>query len=428
MGVVVTILKTYFIVVIAIMLIYGIRHFIFTYNRLYCRQRISYRDVYDSQLPRVTVLIPMHNEEHVLKNVLDALLKCDYDQDMLEIIPINDHSSDATGKILDEYHSRYPFIKPLHRILQKERGKPVSLNDAMAVATSDIIIVFDADYRPSRNLIKKLAMAFLDPEVGAVMGRVIPVNPHTNILTELLNLERSGGYQVDQQARFNLGMMPQYGGTVGGFRKDIILESGSFDTKVLAEDTELTYRIYTKGWTVVYDNSAECYEESPETWKARGKQIRRWSRGHNEVLFKHFLRVIFSDKLTLAERVDGMLLLLVYAVPFLLGLANIDCLALFFLGEMNIFSGWFVLLFVGIYNSWGNFAPFYQIAAGAILDGMKKEILLLPLLCFSFYFYMWYISLGFMDAVVDTVTRRSVIWAKTERFNKDAKSGEGALS
>ncbi|MDO5112128.1 MAG: glycosyltransferase family 2 protein [Clostridia bacterium] len=419
---VVTILKIYFIITICLMLLYGVRHFIFTYNRLYGEQRISYRDVYDSDLPRISVLIPMHNEELVLKNVLEALLRCDYDQDKMEIIPINDHSNDATGRMLDDYHHRYPFIKPLHRIEQKDRGKPVGLNDAMAISTGEIIIVFDADYRPSRNLLKKLAMAFEDPEVGAVMGRVIPVNPNVNILTGLLNLERSGGYQVDQQARYNLGMVPQYGGTVGGFRKDIILETGGFDTRVLAEDTELTYRIYTKGWIVVYDNSAECYEESPETWQVRGKQIRRWSRGHNEVLFRHFFRVIFSDTLTLPERVDGMLLLLVYAMPFLLGLANLDCLALFFLGEMNILSGWFVLLFIGIYNAWGNFAPFYEIAAGAMLDGMTKEVLLLPLLCFSFYFYMWQISCGFVDAVVDAVSRRSVTWAKTERFNKEAQA------
>jgi cellulose synthase/poly-beta-1,6-N-acetylglucosamine synthase-like glycosyltransferase len=419
MGLVVTILKTYFIINIVIMLLYTVRHFIFTYNRLYGEQRISYRDVYDSELPRISVLIPMHNEELVLKKVLESLLQCDYDHDRMEIIPINDHSTDATGMMLDRYFSQYPFIKPFHRLEQEERGKPIGLNDAMAVATGEIIIVFDADYRPSRNLLKKLAMAFEDPEVGAVMGRVIPVNPNTNILTGLLNLERSGGYQVDQQARFNLGLIPQYGGTVGGFRKDLILQSGGFDTKVLAEDTELTYRLYTKGWTVVYDNSAECYEESPETWPVRGKQIRRWSRGHNEVLFKHFFRVLFSDHLTFLQRLDGMLLLLVYAVPFLLGLANLDCLALFFLGEMNILSGWFVLLFIGIYNAWGNFAPFYEIAAGAMLDGMKKEILLMPLLCFSFYFYMWQISLGFFDAVADAVSRRSVTWAKTERFDKE---------
>ena len=241
------------------------------------------------------------------------------------------------------------------------------------------------------------------------------------MLTVLLNLERSGGYQVDQQARYNMRLLPQYGGTVGGFRKNIMLATGGFDTKVLAEDTELTYRIYSMGWNVVYDNSAECYEESPETWEVRGKQIRRWSRGHNNVMFRYFFKFLFSPNVGFAEKLDGTLLLFVYAVPLILGLAQIDCLILFFMGKMEIFAGWWAILFMGIYNTWGNFAPFYEIGSGAFLDGMEKEILALPQLCFSFYFYMWYISLGFFDAVIDIITRRNVKWAKTKRFSNEKR-------
>ena len=90
------------------------------------------------------------------------------------------------------------------------------------------------------------------------MGRVIPYNVDTNMLTRLLNLERSGGYQADQQARYNLRTLPQYGGTVGGFRKEFMVNSGGFNTRVLAEDTELTYRLYTQRWKVIYANNAEC--------------------------------------------------------------------------------------------------------------------------------------------------------------------------
>ena len=117
----------------------------------------------------------------------------------------------------------------------------------MEFAKGEIIIVFDADYRPSKNMIRKLASAFIDPKVGAVMGRVVPLNPHANMLTELLNLERSGGYQVDQQARYNLGLIPQYGGTVGGYRKQLLIEDHGYNTKNLTEDTELTYRLNPQG-------------------------------------------------------------------------------------------------------------------------------------------------------------------------------------
>jgi len=421
MAVVVAILKTYFIFSIIVMLVYAVRHFVFSYNRLFGRQKISYRDLIDSELPSITVLIPMHNEELVLNSVLNSLLKCDYDQDKLEIIPINDNSTDRTGEMLDEYHGKYPFIRPLHRSPSVMRGKPAALNDGLQIARGEIVIVFDADYQPSRNVLRKIAMCFADPEVGAAMGRVVPVNANVNLLTNLLNLERTGGYQVDQQARYNLNLIPQYGGTVGGFRKHLLLESGGFDVHILAEDTELTYRLYIKGWKVVYDNSAECYEESPETWKVRGRQIQRWSRGHNVVMFKYFFRTMFCRKLSFWTKADALLLLFAYAVPVILGLAFIDCIALLFLGEMAIFSGWWVLLFIGAYNSWGNFSPFYQIAAGALIDGMTRQLLALPLLSFSFYFYLLHISIGFVESIGDLISSRHVVWEKTERASK--KSG-----
>lgn len=420
---VIGILKAYMVFIIIVMIIYALRHFIFSYNRLFGRQRTYYNDIYSTKMPFVSVLIPMHNEEQVLEYALDAILECDYDRDRLEIIPINDNSTDRTKELLDEYHDRHEFIRPLHRDCM-DRGKPSGLNDAMELAKGEIIIVFDADYRPAKDMLKQLTIAFQDPEVGAVMGRVIPYNTNKNLLTRLLNLERTGGYQVDQQARYNLKTIPQYGGTVGGFRKDLMMERGGFNPLVLAEDTELTYWLYTNGWKVIYANSAECYEEAPETWEVRGKQIRRWARGHNQVLFRYLGKVIRTSNMNFREKLDGVLLLFVYAVPFLLMLGQINSFLLFFLGEMEIFAGWWIILFIGAYTSFGNFAPFYEIGTGLLLDGVKGEALLLPLIMFNFYFYMWNISRGFIDSVVDIITRRKVNWIKTNRFTETRDESE----
>lgn len=415
MEMVIKIMQGYIIFVIIVMLLYTVRHFFFTIVRLLGRQRLYYNDIVTSRMKHISVLIPMHNEEKVLDTVLTALLECDYDADRLEIIPINDNSTDKTREMLDEYHRKYEFIRPLHRNCA-DRGKPVGLNDAMRMARGEIIIVFDADYRPARSMLKQIALAFEDPQVGTVMGRVIPYNTNKNMLTRLINLERSGGYQVDQQARYNLRAIPQYGGTVGGFRRDFLLSTGGFNPKVLAEDTELTYRLITNGWKVVYANSAECYEESPESWNVRGRQIRRWARGHNEVLFRYLIPTITSPHLNLFQKIDGLFLLFIYAVPVLLLFGWGVSLALFFLGRMDIFGGWWVLLFLGVYNAFGNFAPFFEIGAALIIDGLPGEALLLPLMMFNFFFYMWNISLGFFDAVVDIVTGRGVKWDKTIRF------------
>ena len=82
---------------------------------------------------------------------------------------------------------------------------------------------------------------------------------------------------------------------------------GSFDTRILAEDTELTFRLLMRGWKVIYANRAECYEEAPETWDVRARQIRRWSRGHNQVMFRYLWQLIVSSHLS-KEKIDGLLL------------------------------------------------------------------------------------------------------------------------
>ena len=420
--VIISFMKLYLLLTVCIMLLYAIRHTIFTYNRFYCQQKLYYQDIISSSLPFVSVLVPMHNEELVARGVLDALLDCDYVQDetgkkKMEIIPINDFSDDNTQAILDDYSLKYSCIKPLHRY-EGEHGKPAALNDALKKARGSIVIVFDADYIPSKGLVMELAKAFLDPSVGAVMGRVIPVNTNKNILTRLLDLERSGGYQVDQQARYNMGLIPQYGGTVGGFRKDLILKTGGFNIKILAEDTELTYRFICRGWKVVYANAAECYEEAPENWVVRGRQIRRWARGHNEVMFKYFKPLFQAKSLSFFQQLDAFMLLTIYLMPVILLFGLFDSLALFFLDQMDVISGWWVLLFVGAYNAFGNFAPFFEICTAAILDGSRQRMLLLPYLAFNFYFYLCFIAMGFADAIIDKITSRKTKWQKTIRFRQ----------
>jgi len=422
MEMAVLIMKIYLAITIAIMLLYAVRHLIFTLNRLFGEQRADYHDILDSDLRTVSVLVPMHNEEKVAVAILERLIRLDYPPDKLEVIPINDFSTDRTPTILDDYAARFSFIRPLHRS-EGERGKPAALNEAMLRATGEIIVVFDADYLPPRNIIHNIVVGFNDPEVGAVMGRVIPMNVSTNMLTRLLDLERLGGYQVDQQARYNLKLIPQYGGTVGGFRRTTVIDLGGFDTRVLAEDTDLTYRLSINGWKVLYANRAECYEEVPETWKVRAQQIRRWSRGHNVVMFKSLFPLLKSRFLSGREKLDGVLLLVTYFIPLILLLGLADAMALFFLGEMQIFAGVFFLLFLGAYNTFGNFAPFYEVGTACFLDGATKRILLLPFLIFVFFFNMWHISLGFFEAIGDILAIRKTTWHKTERFGNGQQKG-----
>ena len=414
---VVLVLKLIIVLVVLIMAVYAARHYRFTLNRLGGEQRLYYQDILDSDLPSLTVLIPMHDEEKVARQSLEALLACAYPADRLEILPIDDHSRDGTGAILQEVAAAHAVVRPLIR-REGARGKPAALNDGLAAARGEIVLVFDADYLPSRGALRDLAICFKDPEVGAVMGRVIPVNTKSNLLTRLLDLERSGGYQVDQQARHNLRLMPQYGGTVGGFRREVARDLGGFDPRVLAEDTDLTFRLFLNGWKVVYANRVECFEEAPETWEVRSRQIRRWSRGHNFLLFKHLWPLLRSPYLSRREKLDGVLLLHIYTVPVTLFAGIAVSVALFFMGEMQIVESLLVLLFVAAYNCFGNFAPFYQIGTASLLDGVSHRIRLLPFLMFYFLLNIWTITAGWFLALVDRLRPRAVTWEKTDRFRR----------
>lgn len=403
------------IVLTVILFAFLIRHYWFTVNRFTEKQKqINIAD--DTDWPSVCVMVPMHNEEHVIANALNAILSCEYPQDKIQIIPINDHSEDSTKVIVDEFEAKYPDrIQVLHRLDPSQaRGKPVALNDAIKLTDAEIILIFDADYQPAKDGIKKLVSAFEDPEVGAVMGRVVPYNVDTNILTRLLFLEREGGYQVDQQARYNLGLTPQYGGTNGGFRREVWNELGGFNPEILAEDTELTFRLYMKGLKVAYVNSAVCYEESPETWEARAIQIQRWSRGHNQVMFAYFNKVLFDTKHTFIQKVDALMTLLTYVIPFMILVGQPICLVLLWLGNVVFALPWILFLGISMFNSFGNFAPFFEIATACILDGDVEALKYLPSLIFSFFFYMWFISVGFIQALIDKLTGRHAIWKSTQ--------------
>src|ERR1700683_4306289 len=128
-------------------------------------------------------------------------------------------------------------------------------------------------------------------------------------MSTLLALERAAGYQVGQQARFNLGLPPQFGGTVGGVRTSALQAVGGWNTKSLTEDTDLTCRLVLGGWTIAYVNRAECYEQVPQSWDVRRVQLRRWVIGHNECFHRFGFAMLRSPFLGMRERIDMFMML-----------------------------------------------------------------------------------------------------------------------
>jgi cellulose synthase/poly-beta-1,6-N-acetylglucosamine synthase-like glycosyltransferase len=406
--------------IVSIICVYTARHYWFTLNRLFGFQRHPYIDIDTADWPPVTVLVAAHNEERVIANILSALMTVKYPGDKMLVVPVNDRSTDRTREIVDEFVKRFPGrIRPFHRVTGRG-GKAAALKDAMEMVETEVILIFDADYIPGSGLIKQLTAPFFDPEVGGVMGRVVPMNCGANLLTRLLDLERSGGYQVDQQARMNLHLVPQHGGTVAGVRLSALREIGGWNDRTLTEDTDLTYRLLLHGWKTVYQNRSECYEEVPETWQVRIKQIMRWAKGHNQAMVTYGLQLLFGQhRATLRERLDGALLLGVYIMAPFTMVGWVLALTVFYQGVAPL-HGVLAILGVTAYATVGNMAAFFEIAAAVRLDGNCKRIRLLPFLILGFTVSIFAVSWAAFSQVKDALMGAEFHWDKTERYRKAA--------
>ena len=411
------ILETLFLILTALMIAYLTRHYIFTLTVLKNHQKHEKATTVGNAAyqPTVSILIPALNEEKVIGRILQRMTELTYPKDKMEIIVIDDGSTDDTGKIAEQCSKAHSYIKVIHRS-EKEggRGKASTLNAGLKHAKGEIILCFDADYYPQRDILEKLTKEFADPKVGAVQGRVTVLNEPQNIVTRLVTLERIGGYRVDQQARDSLGLITQLGGTVAGLRRDLLESLGRWDESILAEDTDITFRVYLAGYKIRYVNEAECYEEAVDSWRAYWKQRYRWAKGHMQCAFKHSLKVLKSSNLRFREKVDGLLLLNVYFIPILVLLSWIISVLLFFLKSPQWFGMFWALVPISLYSCVGNFAPFFEVGIGAYLDGRTRAQWLIPLLIFTFLYNIPICTKALIDLLISKIFRRNGNhWAKT---------------
>jgi len=218
----------------------------------------------------------------------------------------------------------------------------------------------------------------------------------------------------------NLLLVPQHGGTVAGVRLSALREIGGWNDRTLTEDTDLTYRLLLHGWKTVYQNRSECYEEVPETWQVRIKQIMRWAKGHNQAMVTYGLQLLFGQhRATLRERLDGALLLGVYIMAPFTMVGWVLALAVFYQGVAPL-HGVLAILGVTAYATVGNMAAFFEIAAAVRLDGNCKRIRLLPFLILGFTVSIFAVSWAAFSQVKDALTGAEFHWDKTERYRKAA--------
>jgi len=221
----------------------------------------------------VSVVIPAYNEEAVLENCVASVLRSDYPE--LKIILVDDGSTDRTAEVMAGFAQRHEHVSFVH---QSNAGKGAALNRAMEHADGDVLLFVDADGIFAPDTVRRMVEGFTSSEVGAVCGDDRPVNLDS-VLTRLLAMISHVGTGLVRRSLAMLRCMPIVSGNVGAFRRDVLEQTGPFNTETLGEDLELTWRVHRAGYQVNFQPRALVLAESPSTLKGLWQQRVRWARG-----------------------------------------------------------------------------------------------------------------------------------------------------
>lgn len=246
-----------------------------------------------AQWPSVTVQLPIFNEVSVVEKLVAMVSAMDYPRDRMQI-QILDDSTDETAALTEELaadlQSRGFDVEYRHRT--NRRGfKAGALDEAMATAKGEFICIFDADFQPAPDYLKRTIHHFTDPKVGIVQARWGHMNRRFSLLTRLQAIMLDGHLMLEQTARSRQGDFCNFNGTAGIWRRCVIDEAGGWKDDTLTEDLDLSYRAQLLGWRFIYLNDVIVPAELPPDMDGFKCQQHRWTKGSIQVSKKLLGRV-----------------------------------------------------------------------------------------------------------------------------------------
>ncbi|MBN1782322.1 glycosyltransferase family 2 protein [bacterium] len=397
-----------------VLTLYGHRH------RRAMEKRLTEIDMPDASLPPVSILIPARNEEVVIARTLDKILALDYPADHMEVIVINDGSTDRTQAILDAYRKKDSRVVPLQLpMAQTGRGKAHALNAGFAITKHDYIAVYDADNNPEASSLKTLVRELkAESKVAAVIGKFRTLNWKRNILTRFINIETLSFQWILQAGRYRAFQVSILPGTNFVIRKEVITACGGWDEAAITEDAELSVRIYQMDWKIKFVPHAVTWEQEPEKLDVWIRQRTRWVRGNNYVI-----RKFVKPALGLRNRFLFLEFLYLFILYYLLLGAIVTSHLLFILcgfGILNVdvpgpYMAVWILAFI-----------LYLMEVVLVLsyeDEDKPLNVLIAAIMYFTYCQMW-IYVVFRGFYLDLAKKRVGIWDKTERHNQDDLPGQ----
>jgi cellulose synthase/poly-beta-1,6-N-acetylglucosamine synthase-like glycosyltransferase len=336
----------YFVVMI-ILAAYGLHRYALVY--MYYKNRKNHRSEPAShfdELPRVTVQLPIFNEQFVVDRLVESICKLEYPKDKLDIQLLDD-STDETVNVAQAAVERYAALgHPITYIHRKNRVgfKAGALQNGMETAKGEFIAIFDADFVPPEDWLLRVIHHFSDPRIGMVQTRWTHLNRNYSFLTEVEAILLDGHFILEHGGRCRSNVFFNFNGTAGMWRRKAIEEAGGWQHDTLTEDTDLSYRAQLKGWKFEYLQDIECPAELPIEMTAFKTQQARWAKGLVQT-GKKILPKVFKSDVPWRVKVEAW-----YHLSANLSYPLMIVLSTLLLPAMIIrsFGGWFQMLLIDL--------------------------------------------------------------------------------
>ncbi|WP_299228347.1 cellulose synthase family protein [uncultured Psychroserpens sp.] len=314
------ILETIIIVIytIAILLIfmYALAQLNLLYNYLSSKKVNDPCETFDlskpNEVPFVTIQLPVFNEMYVMERLLNNIALIDYPKDKLEIQVLDDSTDEtviSTRQQIEKLQTNGLDIKHITRT-DRTGFKAGALKEGLKIAKGEYIAIFDADFLPKKNWLKRTIPYFKDHRIGVVQTRWGHINRNYSILTKIQAFALDAHFTLEQVGRNSKGHFINFNGTAGIWRKECIIDAGNWEGDTLTEDLDLSYRAQLKNWKFKYLEDVETPAELPVVISAARSQQFRWNKGGAENFRKMLWRVIKSKNISTKTKVHGLLHLL----------------------------------------------------------------------------------------------------------------------
>ncbi len=405
-----------YFVSLSILFLFGLHGFVMMY---YHRKYGHKNPVPDSEFKPdklVTIQLPLYNEMYVIERLIDAVCEIDYPKDKMEIQVLDDSTDETTAivaKVVEEKKKLGFDISHIRRG-SREGFKAGALKEGMKIAKGEYIAIFDADFIPQKEFLKKTLSYFTDDKVGMVQSRWEHLNGDYSIITKAQALALDGHFVIEQTVRNKSGFFINFNGTGGVWRKKCIEDAGNWHADTLTEDLDLSYRAQLIGWRFVFLKDFTSPAELPSEINALKAQQFRWTKGAVETA-KKILPLVWKSKVPLRVKLQSTFHLTNNLVfPFIL-LAAILNVPLIFIKNSGAHELYFAMMSLFVLAFVSSFL-FYLYSQKDIHTDWRKRIVLFPL----FMAGSMGLAVNNSRAVFEGLMNRKSEFVRTPKFKQES--------